>query len=472
MYKEKLKKINLNVYELEKGKDMNASVRIFSSENLIKNIEEDSIRQLVNVSKLKGVVSPVIGLSDMHIGYGFPIGGVAAFDFEEGVICPGGVGYDINCSVRLLRTNLKKRDLTGKEEEILKSLFKAVPTGVGCKGNLKINQKELDEILIKGIDFMIEKGYGKKEDKLFVEENGIFVGAESRNVSERAKARGINQLGSLGAGNHFLDVLVVDEIFDKKVAKVYGLEKDSIVILIHCGSRGLGHQVASDYIKLFDKEFGHPEFDRELVGAPIKSDLGQKYLSAMKAAANFAFANKQLITHNVRETLKKFFPNFEADVVYDICHNIAKEEEFEIEGKKKKVLVVRKGATRSLGKGDLRIPEKYLDVGAPIIIPGSMGTSSYVLSGTNESRELSFSSTAHGAGRAMSRTKAKSLRTFEEAKEEMREKGIYVESGSNKGLVEEFPTSYKDIDEVVKASHDSGIGSLVAKLNPVLVVIG
>jgi len=472
MIKENLVKISENMYEIPKQSGMNVPGKIFVSEKLLNDIEEDALKQVVNVAKLSGIVGYSIGMSDMHVGYGFPIGGVAAFDIEKGVISPGGVGYDINCSVRLLATNLNRKDLEGREEEILSSLFRAVPTGVGCRGTIKVSQKELDEILEQGIDWMIKKGYGKREDAEFVEENGKFDLASPKDVSARAKGRGINQLGTLGAGNHFLDVLEVSQIFDEKTAQIYNLKKEQIVILIHCGSRGLGHQVASDYIKLFDKEYSHPDFDRELVNAPIKSELGKKYLSAMRCAANFAFANKQLITYNVRKSLLKYFPNFEAKVVYDICHNIAKEEEFNIDGKVRKVLVLRKGATRSLGIRDDKVTEKYKEVGAPILIPGSMGTSSYVLAGTNESKDLSFSSTAHGAGRIMSRTKARKIRTFEEAKKEMKNKGIYVESGSKKGLVEEFPTSYKNIDEIVKVSHETGIGRLVAKLNPLLVVIG
>lgn len=468
-----MKKINNFQVEIPKEKDMNVVGRVFSSEKLLGEISEDkTLQQVKNVAKLPGILSASIVMPDAHQGYGFPIGGVAAFDKESGIISPGGVGYDINCGVRLLATNLKEKDLKGKEQEILETLFSAVPTGVGCKGNLKINKKELDEILVNGSNWMKEKGYATEEDVWHTEEEGKILGANPRNVSQRAKGRGINQMGTLGAGNHFLDVLIVREIFDSKVAKVFGLTENQVVILIHCGSRGLGHQVASDYIKEMDKEFGHPKYDRELVYAPINSDLGKNYLSAMACAANFAFANRQLITYNVRNAMKKHFKNFEGKLVYDICHNIAKFEKHKVEKEEKEVLIMRKGATRSFGPGRKEVPKVYRDVGQPIILPGSMGTSSFVLVGTKEAEELSFGSTAHGAGRAKSRTQANKDFNFEEAVNRMKKRNIFVKSGSHKGIIEEAPESYKDIEEVVRVSHESGIGRKVARLDPVIVVIG
>ena len=468
-----IKKLNDFEWEIEKSGEMNVPGKVFANEKLIKQIQKDkSLEQVKNVAKLPGILRASLVMPDAHQGYGFSIGGVAAFDVDKGVISPGGVGYDINCSVRLLRTNLKRKDLVGKEKVILNSLFRAIPSGVGNKGTLSIKEKELDEILVKGASWMVEKGYGEEEDLEYIEENGCIKGANPLDVSKRAKGRGLPQLGSLGAGNHFLDVLIVDEIFEKEIARVFGLEKGQVVILIHCGSRGLGHQVASDYIKLMNDEYGHPEYDRELVNAPINSVLGKKYLSAMAAAANFAFANKQLITHLVRQDLKKFFPNFKAEVVYDICHNIAKFEEHVVEGDKKEVLIMRKGATRSFGPGRKELPKKYRLVGQPVLIPGSMGTSSYVMCGTSKAEELSFASAAHGAGRVMSRTARRKEITFEEAKLAMEKRGIYVASKSNKGLIEESPESYKDIEEVVDVSHKVGIGKKVAKLNPLIVVIG
>ena len=464
----KLKKISEFEWEIPAREGMEVPGRIFASEKLIEKIREGkTLEQVENVAKLPGILKASLVMPDAHQGYGFSIGGVAAFDVKTGVISPGGVGYDINCSVRLLRTNLKRTDLMGKEKEILHSLFRAVPSGVGRGGELKINKKELDEILVKGASWMIEKGYGEKEDLLHIEDNGRLKGGNPLDVSERAKSRGLPQLGSLGAGNHFLDILEVGEIYDSKIAKIFGLEKGQMVILIHCGSRGLGHQVASDYIKLMDEKYGHPEYDRELVNAPITSELGKKYLSAMACAANFSFANKQLITYYVRENLKHYFPNFKADVVYDICHNIAKFEKHN----GKKVLVMRKGATRSFGPGHEEVPEDYRSVGQPILLPGSMGTPSYVLCGTNKADLISFNSTAHGAGRDKSRTEARKTLSYEDAKLAMEKKGIYVESGSRKGLVEEAPSSYKDIREVVRVSHEIGIGKKVARLDPLLVII-
>jgi len=464
-----LNKINDVEWEIPATDGMNVPGRVFASEELINLIKNDkSLEQVKNVARLPGILKASYAMPDMHQGYGFPIGGVAAFDVDKGVISPGGIGYDINCSVRLLRTNLKASDLKGKEKELAHSLFRSVPSGVGRGGSLKLSDKELDEVLIGGARWAVAKGYGSDDDWKHIEEEGKLGGANPKDVSGRAKGRGRGQLGSLGAGNHFLDVLIVDEVFDKKVAKVFGLEKDQVVILIHCGSRGLGHQVASDYIKLMDEKYGHPDFDRELVNAPIKSELGKKYLSAMACAANFAFANKQIITHFIREDMKHYFPDFKAEVVYDICHNIAK---FEKHGGKE-VLVMRKGATRSFGPGRKEIPSDYRKVGQPVLIPGSMGTSSYVLVGTKEAEEKSWGSTTHGAGRIRSRTEARDKMSFEDAKKDMEKRGVFVEFGGQKGMVEESPYSYKDIDEVVEVSHKAGLGKRVARLKPLLVIIG
>jgi tRNA-splicing ligase RtcB (3'-phosphate/5'-hydroxy nucleic acid ligase) len=468
-----LKKISETEWEIPKTGKMLVPGKVFASEALIKQITGDrSLEQVKNVATLPGIIKASMVMPDAHQGYGFPIGGVAAFDPEKGVISPGGVGYDINCSVRLLRTNLTAKDIKGKEKELAHSLFRTIPSGVGRGGDLKLTKEELDQVLLGGTQWAVSKGYGTKADYEHTEDQGKLPGADPTAVSQRAKARGMPQLGSLGAGNHFLDVLTVDEIFDKEIAKTFKLKIGQIVIMIHCGSRGLGHQVASDYIKLMDDEYGHPKEDRELVNAPIKSPLGKQYLGAMAAAANFAFANKQLITHRVREDLKHYFPNFKAEVVYDVCHNIAKFETHTIDKKKQEVLVMRKGATRSFGPGRKELPTDYQKSGQPVIIPGSMGTPSYVLAGTKKAEEISFGSTAHGAGRTKSRTQAKQDMTFEQAKADMKKRGIFVEFGGQKGMIEEAPSSYKDIDEVVKTSHEAGIGKLVAKLNPLLVIIG
>jgi tRNA-splicing ligase RtcB len=358
------------------------------------------------------------------------------------------------------------------KKEIIHSLFRSVPSGVGEKSKIRLTNEELNNVLVNGAQFAVEKGYGEKEDYIYSEEQGKLSNANPNDVSFRAKARGISQLGSLGAGNHFLEIQVIEKIFDTKIAEVFGLEQGKITVMIHCGSRGLGHQVASDYIHLMKKKYQWPEFDRELVNAPIKSEVGQKYLSAMACAANFAFANKQVITHFVRENLRHYFSKLSCKVVYDICHNIAKFEKHTVDNKEKEVLVMRKGATRSFGPERMEIPVSYRSVGQPVLIPGSMGTSSYVLVGTKKAEELSFGSAAHGAGRVESRTSARKQIKAEDIKNELNKKGIEIESGSYNGIVEEAPEVYKDIDEVVNVSHGVGIGKLVAKLVPIAVMKG
>jgi len=461
-------------WEIPREGKMNVKGIIFASEKLLNDMKKDNtLQQVKNVACLPGILKASIAMPDAHQGYGFPIGGVAAFDIEKGVISPGGVGYDINCSIRLLKTNLTFKDIEKKgKKEVLHSLFRIIPSGVGRGSKLNISYKDLDEVLIGGAQWAVKQGYGVKEDYLHTEDNGKLSNANPSDVSQRAKERGIGQLGSLGAGNHFLEIQIVDEIFDSKIAKIFGLSKGQICIMVHCGSRGLGHQVASDYIKLMEDKYGWPEFDRELVNAPIKSELGKKYLSAMACAANFAFANKQMITHWIREDLKHYFPKIKIDVVYDVCHNIAKFEKHIIDGKEKEVLIMRKGATRSFGTGREEIPSDYRDVGQPVIIPGSMGTASYVLVGTKKAEEISFGSTAHGAGRVESRTKARGQISAESVKKQLNEKGIDIEAGSFKGIVEEAPEVYKDIDEVVRVSHEAGIGNLIARLKPVAVMKG
>ncbi len=509
-----LKKISDFEWEIPMSGEMRVSGRVFSSEALVADFDDKCLEQVKNVAKLPGILKGSFAMPDMHMGYGFPIGGVAAFDVDEGVISPGGVGYDINCSVRLLKTNLVEADLKGREREIAHSLFRSVPSGVGVKGNVKLSKKELDEVLIGGAQWAVAKGYGCEDDWRHVEDFGKMEGADASVVSAKAKGRGMGQLGTLGAGNHFLDVLVVDEVFDEEVAKVFGLSRGQVVILIHCGSRGLGHQVATDYIRTMSECGGSRSKTEggsqlEIVGvlnskssggslrgglgnfvdiglacAPIKSDLGKEYFGAMAAAANFAFANKQIITHFVRENLKHYFSDFKADVVYDVCHNIAKMENHFCEalggrhqvagkaGEMREVLVMRKGATRSFGPGREEVPEDYREIGCPVLLPGSMGTASYVLVGTKEAEAKSWGSCAHGAGRARSRSEANRMISFDEAKKDMEKRGVFVEFGKKKGLVEESPSSYKDVDEVVRVSHEAGLGRKVAKLRPVMVVIG
>lgn len=466
-------KINNFTYEIKKHGTMNANVRIFSSEKLFEKIKEDkTLNQAMNMASLPGVLNPIVVCPDAHQGYGACIGGVSAMDLDKGVVSPGEIGYDINCSVRILRTNLTEKDIKGKEKLLTHELFKATPNGVGSKSKLILKEKELDEVLSKGLNWCLEKGYATKEDLECTEDKGCLPNANPKDVSRKARGRGIPQLGTLGAGNHFVELQIVDKVVNKEIAKEWGLKEGQATIMIHCGSRGLGHQVASDYIQLMEEKYGWPKQDRELVNAPIKSELGQKYLSAMACAANFGFANKQLITNSIREAFTKIFPKFKAEVVYDVCHNIAKIEEHTIDGKKKDVLIMRKGATRSFGPGRKELPKEYQKTGQPVLIPGSMGTASYILVGTKEAEKLSFSSTAHGAGRVSSRSFANKNINAKNVKASLNKKGIEIEAGSEKGLVEEAPEVYKDIDEVVEISDKAGLAKIVAKLRPVGVVKG
>lgn len=475
--RERLKKVSENVYEIEKHGDMKVPGRIFMSDKLMERVEETSLKQVANVACLPGIVKCSIAMPDMHSGYGFPIGGVAAFDAEKGIVSPGGVGYDINCGVRLLASDLTKDEFMKKRREITRRMAEDVPAGTGRGTEEKLSDSDLDEIMKKGVGWAIEKGMGEKEDAEKVEDGGCIAGADPKKVSQKARARGRNQLGTLGAGNHFIDVQEVGEIYDGETAEIFGLKKGRMAVMIHTGSRGLGHQTASDYVKIIEKEF--PEKmrelpDRELACAPLNSETGRNYMAAMAAAANFAFANRHAIMHKVRLTFERFFPESELKLVYDVAHNVAKIEPFESEdgGGERKLCVHRKGATRSFGRGRKEICEAYRETGQPVFIPGSMGTPSYVLVGTEEAREKSFASTAHGSGRAMSRTEAKKKFSREEVESALKKMDVYVEGQSARGLLEENPRAYKSSEEVVKTSHELGIGRLVAELKPVSVIIG
>lgn len=470
----KIKKISENIYEIEKEGKMNVPIRIFASEKIFEKIKEDkTLEQAQNMAMMPGVVYYIVVLPDAHQGYGACIGGVAAYDIKEGVISPGEIGYDILCGVRLLSTNLKKEEFLKKREHILNELYKNIPSGVGQGGEFKLSEKEIDEVLKNGSQWALENNYATQEDIEKTEDQGQIKGADPKKVSQKAKARGKNQLGTLGAGNHFIEVQEIETIFDEKIADLFNLKKENITIMIHTGSRGLGHQTASDYIHKMERTYGFKDLpDRELICAPIESELGKDYRAAMAAAANFAFTNRQLITNQVRKSFKKYFPKSEIKVVYDIAHNIAKFEELTINGKKEILCIHRKGATRSFGPGRKEIPEAYRKVGCPIFIPGSMGTYSYVLIGTKKAEEISFASTAHGAGRLLSRTYAKKSITPEHLKKELAEHDVAIKAGSIKGMIEEAPEAYKDVNEVVRVSHELGIGNLVVRLKPLAVVKG
>jgi len=471
-----LKRINDNTWEIPKQGEMQAPAVIYASRKLLESVKGDlTLEQAKNVACLKGILRASYVMPDAHQGYGFPIGGVAAFDLEEGIISPGGVGYDINCGVRLLRTDYMEKDVTAKRRELLTEIFKEVPAGVGKGGVTKLSQSVLKEILIKGAEWAVENGYGTGDDLQMTEERGRMKDADWNYVSHRALERGIPQLGTLGAGNHFLEFQKVDKIYEEDIAKVFGITAErQVLVMIHCGSRGLGHQVASDYIQSMEDRFGIKGLpDRELINAPIQSPLGRQYYKSMCAAVNYAFANRQMIAHWVRDVFKRVLGSSHGmRQVYDVCHNVAKIEKHAVDRKERNLCIHRKGATRSFGPGRMEIPEAYRDVGQPVIIPGSMGTASYLLVGTAEAEEKSWSSTAHGAGRLMSRHEA--LRRFrgEQIRDELAKRGIELQSTSWKGVAEEAAGAYKDVDEVVRVSHEVGIGRLVARVVPIGVMKG
>jgi len=471
-----IEKLNEFCWRIEKQGQMLVPAMVFSSDKLIGKVREDrTLQQLANVACLKGIVKHAMAMPDAHEGYGFPIGGVAAFDLEEGVISPGGVGYDINCSVRLLRTDFDAKQIESKKRELVARIFSEVPASVGKKGVTRLTREVLADVVEKGAPWAVKQGYGYREDADYIEEHGCMETADFSAISERAISRGMPQLGSLGSGNHFLEIQRVDRIFDEEAAKAFGIENEGqVTVMIHCGSRGLGHQVASDYIRAMEDKYGFKNLpDRELVNAPINSELGQRYYKAMSGAANFAFANKQMITHWVRKCFEEIMGNSEnMKVVYDVCHNIAKMEELRVDGEKRRLCVHRKGATRSFGPSREELPEKYQGIGQPVLIPGSMGTASYVLAGTDRAEGISLASTAHGAGRTASRSEA--LRTVrgEAVVRGLMDKGILVKGASWKGIAEEAPQFYKDVDEVVRVSDAVGIGRLVARVVPIGVMKG
>jgi tRNA-splicing ligase RtcB (3'-phosphate/5'-hydroxy nucleic acid ligase) len=454
---------------------------IYADENMLRQILEDrAIEQVANVAFLPGIVGSSMAMPDIHWGYGFAIGGVAATRVSDGVISPGGVGFDINCGVRLLRTNFTVEEVRPHLNKLADAIFSAVPSGLGSKGKIKLNSKEMDEVLVKGSRWAVNNGYGRREDLLTTEEKGEIPGADPEFVSGRAKERGNSQLGTLGSGNHFLEVAYIDEIYEPEIARVMGLnEVGQIVLYVHCGSRGLGHQVADDYIKEMIRamqKYGIEVPDRQLACAPVSSPEGRAYLAAMRCAANYAWANRQCITHWVREAFSRVMGIGEAkaglELVYDVTHNIAKIEEHEVEGKKVKLCVHRKGATRAFPPGRPEIPAQYSKIGQPILIPGDMGRFSYVLVGTDKAMKETFGSTCHGAGRLQSRSAAKRNLSGRDVLAALDAKGITVRAGSLAGLAEEASESYKDVNDVVGVVQGAGISKKVARTRPVAVIKG
>ncbi len=456
--------------------------QIFASESILeKAVADRALEQVANVATLPGIVGASMAMPDIHWGYGFPIGGVAATDADAGgAISPGGVGFDIGCGVRLLRSDLEwEQDVKPRIRDLVHSLGNRVPRGVGGKGRMKLSGSEVDKVLADGVKYPLSKGVGWEEDAANSEDFGTLPGAEPDKISDRAKERGGPQLGSLGAGNHFLEVQVVEEIRHQEAADAMQLFKGQVCVMIHSGSRGMGHQACQDYVKRIDRlmpELGIEVPDRQLACAPLDHPAAQDYLGAMLAAGNYARANRHLLTDAAREGFMKTFERPARDmglhVVYDISHNLAKIEEYEIEGKTRRLCVHRKGATRAFGPGNPEVTERYQGVGQPVIVPGSMGTASYMLVGTNESAALSFSSTCHGAGRAMSRTKAKKMMSGQDLKKELESQGITLAASQPKLLSEEAPYAYKEVSEVVETCEGAGISRVVARLRPVGVVKG
>jgi len=454
---------------------MNSNVRFFCSQEILENMDQSVLDQAINVAHLPGIVGDVIILPDAHWGYGFPIGSIAAFG-EEGVVTVGGVGFDINCGVRTLKTNLNYHNLSKKDiEKLAMKLFESVPAGLGKDGKIKLSRKELNKVVVEGAKWCLENGFAIDEDVEFTEENGSIEGAVVDYVSEEAIEREKGQIGTLGSGNHYLEVQVVEEIFNNNIADVYGLFEGQVVVTIHCGSRGFGHQINTDFLKIFRESIEKYKInvkEKELLCAPIQSKEGQMYLGAVRCAINYAFANRQIITHLVRNTMKRVFKESEVSVLYDVAHNTVKEEIHTIEGRKERVFVHRKGSTRGFGPNAIGIPEKYSKVGQPVIIGGSMGTYSYILAGTELAMEKTFGSTIHGAGRALSRNQAKKNFPYEKVVKQLEMKGIKLVSSSKQGVSEEAPQAYKDIDIVVRSISSSGISLKVAKLKPIISIKG
>jgi len=477
-----LKKITDEVYEVPVGyrPGMKVPGRIYVDEALLRDLESGAVDQVANVACLPGIVKYSMAMPDVHLGYGFPIGGVAAFSSDGGVISPGGIGYDINCGVRLLRTNLDISDVKPHIEKLIDAAFRNVPSGVGSKGKVKLSRSEIDEVLEEGARWAVRNGYGWEQDLDRIEENGSMDTADASKVSERAKQRGIPQLGSLGSGNHFLEIQYVDKIYDPQTAKVMGIEREGqITTMIHTGSRGCGHQICSDYLKVMEasvKKYRIPIPDRELACAPVGSSEAESYFAAMSAAANFAWGNRQMIMHWVRESFEQVLgqsaESLEMELVYDVAHNIGKREVHKVDGEQMELYVHRKGATRSFGPGSDAIPEEYKEIGQPVIIPGDMGTASYLLVGTERAMEETFGSTCHGAGRFLSRAKAKRKYYGQQVQSELRSKGIIVKAASMPVIAEEAPGAYKDIDRVVDVCERAGVSRKVARLKPLAVAKG
>lgn len=462
-------------------KGMRVDGCVYADEKLIKLIKTDqSLQQVANVAHLPGIVKYSLAMPDIHWGYGFPIGGVAATDPEDGgVISPGGVGYDINCGVRLVRTNLKADEIRKELKPLINAIFAKIPCGVGKEGQIRLSPKEEKDVLRTGSKWAVENGYGWPEDLEFTQEQGCLKNADPDVITQRAFTRGKQQLGTLGAGNHFLEIQRIDKIYHEEAAQIMGLEEGQVTVMIHSGSRGLGHQICDDHLKTWGnvtKKYGITLPDRQLVCAPVNSKEGQSYMSAMACAANYAWANRQCLMYWTREIFQDFFrmsaKELGLELIYDVAHNIAKLEKHEVNGVKRDLCVHRKGATRAFPPGHPEIPAKYSSIGQPVIIPGDMGTASYLLVGTQRAMDETFGSTCHGAGRVMSRRAAIRATKGRSLQRELEDQGIFVKARGRETLQEEAPEAYKDVNEVVKAAHEAGISKRVARMRPLAVMKG
>ena len=467
-----INKIDDNIYEVPIGyrPGMRVPGRIFVSAALREMVEPGTIDQVANVANLPGIVKYSMAMPDAHLGYGFPIGGVAAFQEDGGIISPGGVGFDINCGVRLLRTDLDSKLVQPLINTLIDALFEAIPSGLGATGRLQASDQQLTEAFTSGSKWAVEQGYGVEADVTHCEENGQMEGADPAQVSAKARKRGRPQLGTLGSGNHFLEIQRVEEIFDEEKAKQFGLFKGQITIMIHCGSRGAGHQICTDHLEVLNqavKKYNIEIPDKQLACAPLGSPEAERYFGGMVCAANYAWANRHIIAHWTREVFERYFPEASLDLVYDVAHNVAKIEEHDVDGKRMRLYVHRKGATRAFGPSRREVPATYRSVGQPVLIPGSMGTASYVLCGNDNALNVSFGSACHGAGRVMSRSRATRLFNGKDVKAALNLQGIVVKATSPAMLAEEAPQVYKPSGDVVDVVHNLRIATKVAKLVPI-----
>ncbi len=463
------------VWLIERCGSMNVDGIIYASESLIEGMDDKVAQQVCNVASLPGIVGASYAMPDAHWGYGFCIGGVAAFEPDEGVISAGGVGFDIACGVRTLHTGLKVEQVKPIREALADALFRHIPAGVGSTGKIKLSIDKLDDVLAGGAGWAVEQGFGLPDDLRFIESGGRIAGADPRQVSVEAKRRQQQQMGTLGSGNHYLEVQQVVEIYDEAAARAFGIEKGDVKVSIHCGSRGLGHQIGTDFLRRMAaaaKQSGVEPPERELACAPLRSELGASYLGAMRSGINCALANRQILTHLVREVFERTAPGAQVKLLYDVSHNTCQEEEHELDGVRKRLFVHRKGATRAWGPGRSELPAEYRKMGQPVLIGGTMGTASYILVGTKESEKLAFGSSCHGAGRQMSRTAATKRWQGRDVARKLEQDGVLIRSASMRGLAEEAPGAYKDVSEVVEVSDRAGLARKVARLTPMMCVKG